>query len=719
MHLKSTIFIILTIFSLHPAMGQLSYGGKPSAFNAVMYPEILPPVPKEKKATVLAGADVDRRVMPLKFAYSFDVNYSCEKNGEWFSLPDGGRLWRMRIRSEGAMSLNIIFKKFKLPVGGKLFVYSPDRSTVLGSFTAKNNKPSGIFAVAPVPGDEIILEYSDDGSVAEEPVLEIGSVNHDFLGVYGYISNDLKTGWFGDSGDCNVNVNCSNDTPDSVSRAVCKIIVDGSMLCSGTIMNNTRKDGTPYFLTAAHCLTKDNSDKSILFYFNYQTPSCIPFVEGTKDQTLSGSTLKAQVDTLDFALVEIDNVPPAEYMPYWSGWNLSTAPPAPFVTIHHPQGDVKKISLDTDPLKAVTFNADDVNGDPFVEDAHWLVATWESGTTEGGSSGAGLFDANGLLVGSLSGGEAYCGNSVNDYFARLNKMWNYLAGDTVQVGHWLDPDNSGVAQLTGYDHYDNKVKRLSHLTDADTVVLDQSGITGYWSGHNSMGTTQYAEFYSGFDSVEIEAVYAIFGVSVYGDDSVKVKIWDGDSSGPGQVIAEKTVSVASMTKNREHIVTFDSPVSVKNSFYAGIEISYASNDVDTVALYNIIKSNSAEENGFLYDGSSWKKLSEVQPDGMKGNYWVDVLVSYGSTTGIGDDISREDLVSVYPNPVENGRFYYRTDNTGLKYIEVYSVNGERILLKNVYPGDSKHVDVPGIVPGIYLAKFVFNNMTVTKKILVK
>ncbi len=715
MNLKRVFFIFLIFLNFQAVTGQLSFGGKPVDFNETVYPEVLPPVPLGKKAAFLKE---DKRVLPLKFAYSFDVDYSCKKNGEWFNFLDGGRLWRMKIRSEGALSLNIIFKKFMLPEGGKLFIYSPDKSTVLGAFTYKNNKPSGIFAVAPVPGDEIVVEYSDDGSVAEEPQLVIGSVNHDFLGVYGIMDDNLKTGWFGDSGDCNVNVNCSDDKPDSVSRAVCKIIVDGNMLCSGTLINNTRKDGTPYFLTAAHCLTKANSDKSIVFYFNYETPACIPFVEGTKDQTLSGSTLKAQVDTLDFALVKIDNMPPAEFMPYWSGWDLSASPSPPFVAIHHPQGDVKKISVDTDPITAVTFDAESVNGDKFVKDAHWKVATWESGTTEGGSSGAGLFDSDALLVGTLSGGEAYCGNSVNDYFARLNKMWDYLDGDTVQVAAWLDPDNSGVSQLAGMDYYGGKIKRLTHLTDADTVVLDTTRITGYWTGHNSMGITQYAEFYSGFDSLDIDAVYIIFGERVYGDDSVKVRIWDGDSSGPGQVVAEKTVPVASLSKNREHIVTFSSPVTVKNSFYAGIAIDYSSQNVDTVALYNIIKSSNTVETGYLYDGSAWKRLSQVHPDGMKGNFWVDALVSYEIGTGVGDGISRENSVSVYPNPVVNGRFYYKTNNTGLKYIEVFTINGKLVLLKNASPGDT-HVDIPGLSSGIYLARFVFGNMTVTQKLLVR
>jgi hypothetical protein len=716
MRLKSYIFLFIIFLNFNSVYGQLSSGGQPVSYNAVIYPAIMHPVPMETKSAVM---DQDKRILPLKFAYSFDVDYSCENDGEWFSLPGGGRLWRMRIRSEGAKSINIIFKKFWLPEGGRVFVYAPDRSTVLGAFTCQNNKPSGIFAVAPVPGDEIIVEYNDDGNVAEEPVLEIGSVNHDFLGVYGVMSDNLKVGWFGDSGECNVNVNCSKDKPDSISKAVCKIIVDGTMLCSGTIMNNTGKDGTPYFLTAAHCLRNDDSDKSILFYFNYETPVCIPFVEGTKDQILSGSTLKAQVDTLDFALVEMSEMPPPEYMPYWSGWNISTAPQAPFVTIHHPSGDVKKISVERDDIIATTFNAESVDGDPFVKDAHWHVKTWESGTTEGGSSGAGLFDAGNMLVGTLSGGEAMCGNSVNDYFARLNKMWDYLNGDTVQVAAWLDPDNKGVSSLEGLDYYGGKVKRLTHLLNTDTVVLDQTGITGYWTGHNSLGITEYAEKYTNLDSVIVKGVYVIFGKRDYGEDSVTVKIWEGDETGPSNVIAEKMVSVKQLAANKEHIVTFNGTVSVKNTFYAGIEIDYSSSDIDTVALYNIVKKDNSEETGYVFDGATWKKMSRLHPDGTKGNFWIDLLVSYGPTTGIGDDITKDDMVSVFPNPVVDGRFYYKTDKTGLRYIEVLNINGKSILFENVNPGDEPYVDIPGLASGIYLARFVFEKTAVAKKLLVK
>ncbi len=716
------IILIIILFALSTGYGfsQLSVGGQPSSFESDLFPIVLPPVTAESKALL---SDDLNRVTPLEFAYSFNVNYSCDNDGEWFNLPNGGRLWRLRIKSEGAYSLNVIFNKFKLPEGGKLFIYSPDRNSVLGAFTNQNNKSSGIFAVAPVPGDEIIIEYLEEESVAFEPQLVIGSVNHDYLGVFGYLRGDVKSGWFGDSGDCNVNVNCSDDTPDTVQQSVCKIIVDGSMLCSGTLINNTRNDGTPYFLTAAHCLTKANSDKSIIFYFNYETSSCISFVEGSKNQTLTGSTLKAQVDTLDFALVEIDNMPPAQYRPYWAGWNRSTTPPAPFVTIHHPQGDVKKISLENDNIIATTYNANSIGGDEFVKDAHWQVQKWDSGTTEGGSSGGGLFDANSELVGTLSGGEAYCGNSVNDFFARLNKMWNYLPGNDQQIAHWLDPDNTGASNISGFDYYSNKSQVLSHLTKNDTVQLfEGSGLTGYWSGHNSLGITEYAEYYSGIQAATIEGVYLVFGKRLTGaNDSVRLKLWSGSYSGPDNLLAEKAYAVSSIAKNREYLLSFDQPVSVTGSFFAGIEIEYGTTQTDTVALYQIVsKSATPNEYGFLLDGSSWKRLSDVHPEGIKGSYWIDVLASDVIYTAVGDDVNNEETLSVYPNPVINGMLYFNVENQDLQYVEVYSINGKRLLTQSVNAGvRTGHIDVSQLASGVYIAKFIFNNKTISKKVVVR
>jgi hypothetical protein len=100
--------------------------------------------------------------------------------------------------------------------------------------------------------------------------------------------------------------------------------------------------------------------------------------------------------------------------------------------------------------------------------AFWRVVNWETGTTEGGSSGSPLFNQNQLIVGNLTGGQADCVNSVNDYYSKLYVGWDHYAATAQQLKHWLDPINSGVTNLPGFDPFGKP----------DTVIID---------------TTEYAE----------------------------------------------------------------------------------------------------------------------------------------------------------------------------------------------------------------------------------
>ena len=51
------------------------------------------------------------------------------------------------------------------------------------------------------------------------------------------------------------------------------------------------------------------------------------------------------------------------------------------------------------------------------------IESWERNTTtEGGSSGAGLWDQDHYLVGHLYGGQAACGNSSYDIYHRYTKL---------------------------------------------------------------------------------------------------------------------------------------------------------------------------------------------------------------------------------------------------------------------------------------------------------
>jgi hypothetical protein len=73
---------------------------------------------------------------PYRFAAAFEVGITPARAGTWETLDDGSRIWRLRFRSEGALSLNFGFTRFLLPEGAMLHVYDPDRTNVYGPYFA-------------------------------------------------------------------------------------------------------------------------------------------------------------------------------------------------------------------------------------------------------------------------------------------------------------------------------------------------------------------------------------------------------------------------------------------------------------------------------------------------------------------------------------------------------------------------------------------------------
>src|SRR5690606_33774993 len=112
----------------------------------------------------------------------------------------------------------------------------------------------------------------------------------------------------------------------------------------GALINNVNEDGTPYFLTANHCL--GNGTTTWIFYFNYNSPQCSPNQDGPLNQSIAGCTLLASKPGSDMALLELSSTPPSNYNVYYSGWDRSGNFPTSQVGIHHPSGDVKKICFD-------------------------------------------------------------------------------------------------------------------------------------------------------------------------------------------------------------------------------------------------------------------------------------------------------------------------------------------------------------------------------------
>ncbi|MFK7908667.1 MAG: serine protease, partial [Chitinophagales bacterium] len=437
----SLFCLLLSFFTVTQA--QISQGGAPYSFSSKALSSKVPTaiMPSIDIAALKAeDALNDGNKQVFRFGKSIAVDLDLKNAGKWEILSNGDRIWRLQITSKGANTINLIYKHFYLPKGAKLFLYNADHSEILGAFTSNNNKAHRQFSTSLLKGDQTILEYYEPAKVQGQGIVHISEVIHGYRGF-----RPAAEKGFGSSGSCNINVNCSDGDDWQVEkRSVAMIIAGGKRDCTGALVNNVREDGTPYFLTADHCLPNSLSEiQTWLFMFNYESLTCVD-EDGRTDQTVSGAELRANSPNSDFALLELSSLPPLEYQTYYAGWSAKDIPAEVTTCIHHPAGDIKKITFNEDAL--VSYN---ITGTP--PDSFWEVTEWEKGTTEGGSSGSPLFDDSKRIVGQLYGGFASCTNITWDAYGKFAYSWNSGSSITTRLKDWLDPDNTGTVIIDGME----------------------------------------------------------------------------------------------------------------------------------------------------------------------------------------------------------------------------------------------------------------------------
>ena len=410
----------------------------------------------------------------FKFAKIIDCNIDIANHWSITNLTNG-TIWSTRIKANDAKAISLYMDMFWIPTGGELYVYNPEKSHILGPYTSKDNHESGLYAIPLIAGDEVILEYYQPIIETNLPEIRINQF------AYAYRAID-----FGDSDDCQVNVNCSegNDWQNQIN-ASCRIqIIDGWSVgwCSGAMINNTSNNCTPYVLSADHCFSggsiSDNNLNQCIFYFNYQSNSCSNPVNEPLYNSITGCSLISNSGgeggngDSDFFLVELNNDP--DFNPYFAGWDRSDIPATSGVSIHHPSGDIKKISTFTQSLTSA-------GGLGFGNDntTHWRVywsnTTNGHGVTEGGSSGSPIYNQDGLIVGDLTGGSSYC-NATNqpDVYGKLWHGWDQMGNsNSQQLKPWLDPGNTDVMILNGIYCNPDSVS-ASFFSDQNEVCINES-----------------------------------------------------------------------------------------------------------------------------------------------------------------------------------------------------------------------------------------------------
>lgn len=419
----------------------------------------------ENNKVVLSAPDVEKALREDKDEdnYRFALPVECKIDpytfGSWETLPNGDKLWKISIESSGSKGWILWFDDYKLPKGSKLFIYNESGRFVKGAYSDYNNKTNKKLTVGPVGGSKIIVEYFEPKDVKEKGSFKISKAFYIYKAsenIPGTMSSLLGDPAYLGSLPCMVNINCPEGDPyQKQKNSVVRMLLSGDagyFYCTGSLMNNTKKDSTPYILSGFHCehaYTTPSYD-NFIFYFNWEVPGCVTPVQEPVYSSIDGCVRMAGREESDFMLYKLQDKIPKTVSVYFNGWNKNdTKLPGNPVMIHHPQGDVKKISIAQS--AAVIWNSPINWNNGVITPAknHWRI-TLKKGASQGGSSGAPLYDEAGRVVGQLNGGSSNC-NFSSLFYGRFSKSWADGSTPETRLKEWLDPLNIGADTLSGLE----------------------------------------------------------------------------------------------------------------------------------------------------------------------------------------------------------------------------------------------------------------------------
>lgn len=683
---------ILGWFTRNNIEGQVGVGGTPLTFGRAIEQKAIfeVPGPNFSELRYLSSKGALTRSKALMFAQNQEVEINPKNAGVWTKI-NRRNVWYIKIYAPEVYSLGFVFENFKLKVGEKLFLYN--ETDIAGAFTSEHNPRSKVFVVRPIRGQSIIIEFSTPYNSSECGTFTLTTLSLGFVNIYN------------EEDPCNVNISC----PEGVGwqkekRAVAKLIVQrylGTILCSGTLLNNTRNDGRPLLITANHCIENDFNAERTIFIFNFESPACSLNYSLRENMLFGAKVLSTRYEN-DYSLVELNQHPPIAFYPYYAGWSLDSGSNMnTVVTIHHPNGRVKKITqANNHPLSSTYVEEGSA---PYATNAFWNIPEYTFGITENGSSGAGLFDLNHQLVGTLTGGDSSnpttCNKDLYDYYQKFS--YSYYAAPLIgnPMHEILNPDQLNIQYLDGYDPFPHPFSGCDTLTNIASNEISDSQphpLNGFYGGYNADSITLFAEKIVNPDSAYLYAVEMKVQYNTLKTGFITLQIYEG-STYPEQLKFEKLIPATQLRAFHLNTIELYPFVSLKGNYFIALKLPTSS--LDTFNLAMVKRSAGLLNTAYVYNNQQW--LSFDSYAGWDASFDIKAMQCQTMTNDSQKPLPS--VIELYPNP-SSGYFYLRTSENIIKNIEIFNLAGQKINIKfekrnQVYP-----INLFSYPSGVYFMK---------------
>ena len=357
-------------------------------------------------------------------------------------------VYQKEFYSKNSGYVKLYFKNFDLASGDYVEITGMNSSETIvyggkGKIVDANLNTISDFWSQVIFDDKITLKLYSSGNITKHNGFEITKV------AYGFSEKKIDEIYKKSQGNRSI---CSSDNKEQIvcyqgteiyttARAVCRLILNGTNLCTGWLLGS---EG--HLMTNNHCIGNSSTAQNTDYVFNYENSNCNGTSPSSQDVVATSATLIKTSGSLDYTLVRLPVNPTSTY-----GF-LSISPDVASVgdriyIPQHPGGRRKEVSVNMDNGVSVVNCVGNCGNQGSANKSINYFAD-----TEGGSSGSPVIDYNTNFVLAIHN-TGFCPNGSHARSDQLiNSIGNDMPADGVGNGNPPPPPPSCSSTISSFPY---------------------------------------------------------------------------------------------------------------------------------------------------------------------------------------------------------------------------------------------------------------------------